>query len=161
MTIADEIQRLDELRRNGVLSAEEFEIAKRRVLDGPHDTATLDHLEELKSHNELAQLDREWELERENYMVVGRYGAKYIPGKASSVFGGLFIVGFGIFWTTMAASITGLGDAGPFSVFPLFGVLFILFGTVMSVTAFVKASKYKEAQQRYQRRRRELLNDLG
>jgi phage shock protein PspC (stress-responsive transcriptional regulator) len=34
MTIADEITKLDELRTRGVLSNEEFERAKARILDG-------------------------------------------------------------------------------------------------------------------------------
>jgi phage shock protein PspC (stress-responsive transcriptional regulator) len=34
MSIADEISKLEELRNRGVLSAEEFERAKRRLLDG-------------------------------------------------------------------------------------------------------------------------------
>ena len=37
MTIADELAKLDELRTRGVLSQEEFERAKARLLDGaPH-----------------------------------------------------------------------------------------------------------------------------
>lgn len=157
MTISDEIQKLDELRRNGTLSPEEFEIAKRRVLEGSQYSAGADHLEEIKAQNELAQLDREWELERENYMVAGQYGHKHIPGKVSSVFAGLFIVGFGISWTVIAASMTGFGGVGVFSFLPLFGILFILFGAGMSIRAFVKAGQYEEAQERY-RRRREILN---
>ena len=35
---------------------------------------------------------------------------------------------------------------------------FILFGAGMSIRAFVKAGQYEEAQERYQRRRREVLN---
>ena len=49
MSISDEIQKLDDLRRNGALSSEEFEIAKRQVLEGPYDTADSDHLEDIKS----------------------------------------------------------------------------------------------------------------
>ncbi|AMV33681.1 hypothetical protein VN12_16250 [Pirellula sp. SH-Sr6A] len=156
MSISDELQKLDELRRNGALSFDEFEIAKRLVLQGSEDSVRSDHLEEIKVQNELAQLDREWELERENYMVAGRYGHKYIPGKASSAFGGLFVVGFGVIWTVIAATVTRIGGAGVFSIFPLFGVLFVLFGAGMSFMAFVKAGQYEEAHERYQRRRREL-----
>ena len=156
MTISDELHKLDQLRRNGTISNDEFEIAKRKVLEGSQDDARSDHLEEIRAQNELAQLDREWELERENYMVVGKYGRKHIPGKVSSVLGGFFIVGFGIFWTVMAASMTGFGGAGVLSIFPLFGVLFILFGAGMSIVAFIKAGQYEEAQKRYQRRRQEI-----
>ena len=45
MTISDELQKLDELRRNGTISYDEFEIAKRMVLEGPQDTARPDQLE--------------------------------------------------------------------------------------------------------------------
>lgn len=156
MSVTDELQKLDELRRNGALSADEFEIAKRKVLEGPQGAARSDHLEEIKTQNEVAQLDREWELERENYMVAGYYGHRLIPRKGSSVFGGLVVVAFGIFWTATAASMTGFGGAGVF--LPLFGVLFTLFAAGMSINAFVKAGQYEEAQGQYQRRRRELLN---
>ncbi len=60
MTIADELQKLDELRRSGAISFDEFEIAKRKVLEGPQDFTEYDHLEEIKAQNEVAQLDREW-----------------------------------------------------------------------------------------------------
>ncbi len=89
-------------------------------------------------------------------MVVGKDGHRHIPGKASSVFVGIFTVGFGIFWTAMAASMIGFGGDGVFSIFPLLGVLFVLFGAGMSIYAFVKAGQYEQAQQRYQRRRREM-----
>lgn len=156
MTISDELRKLDELRRNGTISGDEFEIAKKKTLEGPQDASHSEHLEEIKAQNEIAQLDREWELERENYMVAGNNGHRHIPGKASSVIVGIFIVGFGIFWTAMAALMTGFGSDGVFSIFPLFGVLFVLFGAGMSIFAFVKAGEYEEAQQRYQRRRREM-----
>lgn len=152
MTISEEIQKLDELRRSGTLTANEFEIAKRRVLEGSRNSSTDDHLEEIKAQNEIAQLDREWELERENYMVSGKHGHRHIPGKVSSAVGGLLIVGFGIFWTMGAAS-----SHAP-SFLQLFGVIFVLFGAAMSIYSFATAGEYEEAQERYQLRRRELLD---
>jgi Short C-terminal domain len=160
MALSEEIQKLDELRRKGTLSPEEFEIAKRRVLEASQYDTGVDHLEEIKAQNELAQIDREWGMERENYMVTGKYGRKYIPDKVSSVFGGIFAVGVGIFWMAMTTSITGFGGAGVFSPFPLFGVLFILFGVGASFWSFVQAELYEEAQERYQRRRREILTKI-
>jgi len=79
MSIAEEIKKLDNLRRNGTLSHEEFEIAKRKVLEGPQDVTESDHLEEIKAQNEVAQLDREWQIEREKYLITGKYGNKHIP----------------------------------------------------------------------------------
>lgn len=158
MSISDELQKLDELRRNGAISADEFEIAKMRVLEIPRDTERDRHLEDIKAQNELFQLDREWELERENYMIPGKYGHKHIPGKISSVLVGLFIVCVGIVWTVMATFITGFAVDNVSRFFPLFGVFVVLFGIGMSIYAFSKAVQYGEAQLRYQRRRSEMKN---
>lgn len=158
MTISDEIKKLDKLRRNGALSPDEFEIAKRRVLEGPQVSVGADRLEEIETQIEVAQLDREWELERENYLVEGEYRQQYVPSKVSSVFAGLLAIGFGIFWTVMTASMTRFDGAGDFGIVTLFGVLFILLGAGWSIRAFVKASQHEEAQERYQRRRREILD---
>ncbi|PZD74357.1 hypothetical protein C1752_01107 [Acaryochloris thomasi RCC1774] len=153
MTISDELQKLDELRRNGTLSPEEFEIAKRRVLEGPQDDVLTDRFEEIKTYTELAQLDREWQLERENYMISTRYGRRHIPSKSGSVFGGIIIVVFGILWTMMAASMA----SGSFlSLFPLFGVFFTVAGIGVSIRSFVKAGQYKKAHERYLHRRQSL-----
>lgn len=158
MALSDELQKLEELRRNGTITDDEFEMAKRKVLEAPQDGVRYDQFELIKAQNEVAQLDRAWELERGKYMVPGRYGQRYIPDKATSVLGGILVVGFGIFWTIMASSMSSFSGMGGFSMFPLFGVLFILFGAGMSISAFVKAGQYRNAQQRYLRRRREILN---
>ena len=157
MSIADELEKLDELRRRGVLSSAEFEVGKRKILNGDGGAVRLSQFDELQKHNEVAELDREWELERENYQVRGKYGQRYTPSKASSVIGGVVIVAFGIFWTAMAASISS-GMPGIGSVFPLFGVLFIIGGVAMSIRGFVKAEQYAQAEDQYRRRRSELQN---
>ena len=85
-------------------------------------------------------------------MVTGRYGARYVPGRASSLIGGAVIVGFGIFWTATAA---GMGGPG---FLPLFGVLFVLIGILISVVSYFRADQYAQAHQRYQKRRATLMN---
>ncbi|MHC4940836.1 MAG: DUF4870 domain-containing protein [Planctomycetota bacterium] len=40
MSIADELEQLDKLRRNGTLSEEEFRLAKQRVISGESDRGT-------------------------------------------------------------------------------------------------------------------------
>ncbi|MFO1065133.1 MAG: SHOCT domain-containing protein [Pirellulales bacterium] len=156
MSLSDEIRQLDDLRRSGALTQEEFDAAKRKLLDWPNDMSMSGQLEELKQQNAVAQLDREWELERENYMVRGKHGHRYLPSRAGSVIGGIFLGGFGCAWLAIADSMAKAG--GLFAIFPLFGILFILFGVGMSAVSFVKAGKYEEAQERYQQRRRELLS---
>jgi hypothetical protein len=156
MSMADELRKLQDLRDAGTLTDEEFAAAKASVLAGGHADRRAEpgmeaHLEEIKHQNDVAQLDREWALERDRYMVAGRYGYRYLPTKGLSLLGGIVIVVFGIFWTMFAAGM----EAPIF--FPLFGVRFILMGIGVSVNAFIKATQYEQARQRYQQRRAELL----
>jgi DNA-directed RNA polymerase subunit RPC12/RpoP len=39
----------------------------------------------LSDLNELAALDREWEMEREHYMVTTKHGGRHIPSEAGSI----------------------------------------------------------------------------
>jgi Short C-terminal domain len=156
MSMADELRKLQDLRDSGTLTDDEFAVAKASVLAGgpadrPAESGMEAHLEEIKHQNDVAQLDREWALERDRYMVAGRYGYRYLPTKGMSLLGGIVIVVFGIFWTMFAA-----GMGAPI-FFPLFGVLFILMGIGVSVNAFIKATQYEQARQHYQQRRAALL----
>lgn len=163
MSLADELNKLEDLRRRGVLSDAEFEKAKASVLAGPPgETPVAEHLSaqlaEVRYQNDLARLDREWEIEREQYMVEGKYGRRYLPTPGGSL--GMAVVGgvFGIFWTIMTVSMMFAGPAEePFRVasclFPLFGVLLTCFAVSLGVNAYAKAQKYQEALARYQRRR--------
>ena len=154
MSITDELHRLQKLRESGALTDEEFAAAKARVLDGraADGSAVEGHLAEIKHQNDLAQLDREWAMEREQYMVAGRYGYRYLPNRGTSLIGGIAICGFGLLWTLFAA---GMGAP---VFFPLFGLLFILAGAAVSAHAFMQANRYEEARLRHLRRRREMLN---
>jgi len=154
MSIADELLKLDELRRSGALTDQEFEIAKKKALEASSEFVNnTDHLKEIKSQNEIAQLDRKWEIDREKYMGYGKRGRRFIPNKTSSLISGIFVVGFGAVWITMAISITrGI-------VMPLFGVLFVIFGVATSFSHCIKAGKYQEALEEYEQRRSELLGN--
>ena len=156
MSMADELRKLQDLRAAGTLSDDEFAAAKATVLAGGHTDVPADrnlegHLEEIQRQNDVAQLDREWAMERERYMVHGRYGYRYLPSRGMSLLGGLMVCGFGLVWTVMAASM------GAPVFFPIFGLLFIFFGIAVSANAFLKAGQYEEARLHYQRRR-QLLN---
>jgi hypothetical protein len=157
MSMADELRKLQDLHAAGTLSDDEFAAAKATVLAGGHPDTPADgnldgHLEEIKRQNDVAQLDREWAMERERYMVPGRYGYRYVPNRGMSLLGGLLVTGFGILWTVMAASMV----APVF--FPLFGLLFIFAGLGVSAYSFLQANRYEEARLRYQRRRAQLLD---
>lgn len=51
------------------------------------------------------------------------------------------IVCFEIFWTLMAQSISSRAP-GPFSLFPLFGALFIFLGIGISFYSFLQAENF-------------------
>lgn len=111
----------------------------------------------LAGYTELATLDREWELERQNYMVTGKHGSTHIPSEAGSIGGGMVITLFGCFWTIMAFSITSFIPIPIVHiVFPLFGVIFVIVGVVSSITSYNKAGDYRRAQRRYRQRRAEI-----
>ena len=157
MSIAEEIEKLQVLHDQGALTDAEFSQAKAALLNRLSDTQPAvyssdlnDEMAYLRVQNEINQLDRDWDRERESYMVRGRYGSRSIPGEGTSILGGIFIVGFGLFWTISVASM------GAPSFFPIFGVLFILVGAVTSFTSFSTAGQYKEAERRYRERREQL-----
>ena len=109
---------------------------------------------ELKYRQELEDIDRQWEIERESFMVSDKHGHRSIPSTGGSVIGGIVVVVFGLFWTVTAAGIGG----GPIA---LFGVLFIAFGIATSVISFTKAEGYSAAERKYQRRRAEAMRRRG
>lgn len=158
MSLSNEISKLQDLRDRGVLTEDEFAQAKARVISAAPaeaqvpQSATLDaHLQTIQFQNELARLDREWEMEQEKYVVRGRYGTRRAPNAGAGLLAALVVGGFGLFWTITAASM------GAPVFFPIFGVIFILIGVGAGITETVKAGEYQQAQQQYQQRRNELL----
>jgi hypothetical protein len=165
MSIADELEKLEDLRRRGVLDEAEFARAKAALLDQtpaqeeqPLREHLADQLAEVKHQNELAQVDREWEIERQQYMIADRWGRRHVPtpgmGIAVAVIGGAF----GLIWTIMAVAITGSGpDVGAFSIarwaFPLFGIIFVAAAISFGVYSHSRAQKYQQAFEAYKARR--------
>ena len=165
MSLADDLTKLEELRRTGALTEAEFAQAKKKLLAGdaaPAEGAVADklgeQLAEVRYQNELARIDREWAIEKEKYMVTGRYGRRYIPTPGEAVTGAVVIGVFGLIWTIMAFAITGNApDEMPFSLvkvfFPLFGIAFTAFGVYTGIQAYGKAEAYNRAFAAYQKRR--------
>src|SRR5687768_11739867 len=99
MSIADELSKLEDLRRRGVLNESEFEKAKAAVLAGgaapAGDAPVVEHLSaqlaEVRYQNELARLDREWEIDREQYMITTKYGRRHVPTPGGSIAGAVII----------------------------------------------------------------------
>jgi hypothetical protein len=130
-----------------------------------------DNTDQLKIEQEIARLDRDWMMNRERFMVRGKDGQLDVPTRTSAAIAGVIIVAFGIVWTAMATGIAGaIGfginqvGGGPLSflpgLFPCFGVLFIIGGIVMAVTAYGKAINFEEHQHAYHAERNQLLTQL-
>jgi len=131
-----------------------------------------DSTEQIRIEQELARLDRDWQLGRERFMVRGKDGELNVPVKAGVLTGGVIVIVFGIFWTVMASGIAaaagfGIGAAGggPLRLlpgfFPCFGVLFVIFGIVNVVTGYRKAVEFEQSQQQYHKERCRLLAELN
>src|SRR5579871_6392421 len=122
MSIADDLQKLEDLRCSGALSESEFAKAKAAVLAGaapgnrpPVEQHLSDQLAQVRYQTELARIDREWQAEKEKYMVTDRFGRRTLPTPGVGI--GMAVVGgvFGVLWTVMAVAITGSApDVGAF-----------------------------------------------
>jgi LSD1 subclass zinc finger protein len=121
-----------------------------------------EQLDDLQRRTAIADLDRQWEMEREQYYVADKHGHRHLPTEGSSIVGGIVITVFGVIWTSLACGIGGaIGNhGGPGIVgllFPLFGIAFVAFGIWNAFNSFNKAEAYKKAEARYRRQREELL----
>lgn len=163
MGIADDLLKLDQLRSSGALTDSEFAQAKSLLLTNPPANPQVaplleNELAEVKHQNELARIDREWEIERRQFLIVNRYGKSFIPtvgmGIATAIVGGIF----GLFWTAIALTITNASPAmtpgnGTFGivgiVFPLLGFLFTLAAVGRGVYCCIRAQQYNEAFSTY------------
>lgn len=152
MSIANELQKLQELHRGGALSDEEFAAAKAAVIatgsgiGRTTDSALQEQVEELQRQQAITRLDREWEVEQEQYMAYGRYGGRFTPSRGGSLFGGAIIVVMGIAFMSLCWNSS-----------PLIGVMFVLFGVGITIYSDSRARQYERAQQKYRRRRARLL----
>lgn len=165
MSLVDELAKLEELRRRGALSESEFAQAKAALLSGAPGGSDqqlgqhlADQLAEVKYQNELAQIDRAWEMERQQYLIRGQHGTTHVPTAGMGIGTAIFGSVFGIFWTIMAVSITSGGpDFGGFSAvkafFPLFGIVFTVAAIGYGMYAYSRAQKYQDAFAAYQARR--------
>lgn len=109
---------------------------------------------ELARQNKVAAIDRQWDREKERFMITDKDGHRHLPSEGGAVAGGVMVVVFGTIWTVGAAAITsGMPFGGVTAVFPLFGVAFVIFGICISVYSYNKAKEYRSAQRRYYQRR--------
>lgn len=112
------------------------------------------NLQVIELQNELARLDREWEQERESFMVTGKHGHRSLPSSAGSAIGGVVAVVFGVIWMGGAAS---MGAPAPFV---MFGLVFVGFAIFNAVNGASKATAHQSAEARHQSLRSELIRRI-
>ena len=161
MSLVDELQKLSDMHRSGVLTGDEFACAKARLLSpdtaaeemqsGANGLATDHHLRQIRAQNEIARLDREWELERENYLWADRNGSRQIPSVGTALAMMVVSALFGVFWIAMVSSTNGP------PIMSAAGVLIIVVGLGVGINIIGKASAYEQAESAYQTQRQKLL----
>jgi hypothetical protein len=112
------------------------------------------NLKLIEMQNELSQLDREWAMSRENLMVSGRNGARSEPSIAGGVVTMIIGVVGGGAWTLFAASHGAPG------IFPLFGLVFIVFGVAAGLMSISKAGELDTTRNDYESRRQQLISAI-
>ena len=166
MSLSDELLKLEQLRQQGVLDNTEFAQAKAALLAAPN--TAMDNSAALVKEAELARIDREWEMEKSQYMIATRgrysYGQPRVPSRAAAVVTGVFGAGFGAVWIFMSVGITssfGLATSNQFNklgfdpfaiigtIFPLLGVGIILSTIWAAVSEYKKAGEYEIAYKAY------------
>jgi hypothetical protein len=113
-----------------------------------------DNLRVIELQNDLARMDREWELRRESFMVTGKHGHRSLPSTVGSAMSGVVAVVFGVIWMGFAASM------GAPSPFVLFGLVFVGFAIFREVNGASKASAYQSAEVLHASQRTALLRKI-
>lgn len=116
------------------------------------------NLRVIELQNDLERLDREWETEREGYMVRGKNGHRYLPSTGGSVFAGAIMIIFGLFWMGFVSSAFHMG--GGLGGFALFGLLFVGIGIYTIINGSSKASDYQAAEQDFRQERERLIREI-
>jgi len=154
--IAEELQKLEELRRSGSLTEEGFAKAKARALAASATFSTGEQamqqlsaqLAEALCEKELARLDLEWEIERQKHFVRDRRRGK---PKLPATRDGINFIAAGVFCALIAAIPFAFSPVGcpPFWMFGIFAVYFVGSG----IYRYAKAKKYEKALAVYQSQR--------
>ncbi len=168
MSLVDELKKLEDLHRFGTLTDEEFVKAKAMLLmtpqyaNPPAASAGNDYLSrqlaEVRYQNEIARIDREWDIDKEQYKVTTKYGRRHLPTPGSGWAMAAITGVFGTLWLIMAISMMNNAPAGGLFgearlVLPAFGFLFIAVGVGMGMYYEKKAAAYSKAVAEYQARR--------
>src|SRR5262249_41652061 len=106
MNIADAFEKLEVMHESGGLTDAELAAVRRSILAIDEDAIEAE-IEELKRHKrELEQLDHDWQVGGERYMVTEKFGDRSIPSRWGSVVNAVVILVFGVVWIAVSLGRT-------------------------------------------------------
>ena len=163
----DDLLLLEELRRAGSLTPEEFTLAKAKLLTGSADVGAVQaqaqlaaqtdiKLRRLELQSELLHVEREWDDVGETLMLRGKYGRRTVPthGGATliAIIGIVCILPF-----VLISFVSRVGATLPI----LMGLGLTAFCLALASHMGKAATKYKEAEAEYCARKAELQAKLA
>ncbi|MBC8140382.1 MAG: hypothetical protein H7Y38_02945 [Armatimonadetes bacterium] len=149
----DDLLLLEELRRAGSLTDDEFVIAKARVLTGNADAGaakaqarlaeeTNAKLQRLELQNQLMEVENRWDDAHEVLMVSDKYGKKSVPTGSDSV----AMVISAVFVTVVLSVVGAAVDSAIPVIAGFICLLFLLIGAAVMSD---KANRYAQAESYY------------
>lgn len=118
-------------------------------------------LETIKLQNQIEQLDREWQMDREQASRRGKNGRLQEPSVWGTVGGMAVLALFGLGWFTLwnVASKAAWPHPAP-AFFSLIGLGIVVFAVVGLILGIPRARGYANRKAIYEARRRKLLGDI-
>lgn len=114
-----------------------------------------DNLKVIELQNELERLDREWDMNKEQFYVKGKSGVPTRPSSpAGAIIAGFVAVVFVLFMVGSAV------DAGAPAIFPVFGLVFIGFIIFGITSGLNKGMNLNRAESDYQQERAKIMSAI-
>jgi hypothetical protein len=168
MSLADDLAKLDEMRRAGTLSEAEFQEAATALFGRELGSSapspiveTAEHPTDVNYQIELARIDREWQREERYYMVRAGMGRREVPTTSMAFYLVVIGGGIGVAWTIVTLAILrSMAAIEPLAqmrlVFPLIGVVYTVVVVGYGLYCYRRARLYQERFRDYQARRQKL-----
>ena len=159
MSITDEFTQLQALHEAGTLTDDEFTTAKAKVLAAESPTASdgalQKEVQQLKIQNTIIQLDQDWEIEREYYLVWRKDGTPLVPTTNSTVNDVILVCIISVFLIVLGAVLPHV------RTLMLAGAAVLAVGLYAIQSNYNKAIAYDQAEKRYRQQRNALSDQLG
>jgi hypothetical protein len=159
-SLSEEIVKLEQLRQEGILSQDEFERGKENLLQGVRVNQEMQNrLAQVEVQNRLTELDREWESEREKYMMRNKLGHKFEPSMNHVIGLPLVLFTYGLFLLFVGINSKKDGTDVKIDSFGVLIAIGMIFGSIYAFFALKsKMQKYQTEKQKYEKKRSEIEN---